>query len=394
MATPASPQPDFKTLFAPDEPPSRMRTIASDVWNAAKLASSYTNPFQANAGFQMGQNPGEAAQGLAEHYKKFVTPSGIKDLLTNHPLETAVELGGLFLGGKEAAGGLRPAESAMPRAVVRTEAELRSTGGKRMNASKVSEATMPAGATIPAFTALNQRLAEGAVDLGGATPKAQNLYKRLAALNTQQAPSPMSPMTGVLPKPPGPVSLKELHTLRRTADDIVNAGKHPNGELTTDGFIGVQLRKAVDDMIDAHPEGANFQIGSNEYARAKQSQILSEALVKARRSATWQNGNEAAALGTEIKNVLNAKRYRYTFSPEVRKRLDKLTERDLAGLVGALGSKTISGFALGRLLETSIGLPPGTLWPVGYMVRQSRNQGRLKEFENIQEQIRAGGPTE
>lgn len=394
---PNSGQPDFRSLFAPDEPapqePSALERYGSDAWNALKLASQYANPMQANPGFQMGLHPKESGLALLEHYKKFVTPSGVKDLVTNHPMETAVELGSIFAGGKGLGrDAVAAGKTAMPRAVVRTEGELLKTGGERMNASKLSDSTMRPEATLPAFSALNQRLAEGAVDMGGITPTARNLYKRLQALHAQEAPSPMSPLTGVQPKPPGPVSLKELHTLRRKADDVVNAGKNPDGSLNTDGFVGVQLRKAVDDMIDAHPEGSNFQIGSNEYARAKQSQILSDAYERATRSATWQNGNEAAALGNEINKILNSKRYKRTFTPEVRKRLTQLTQRDLSGLVGALGSKTVSGMAMGRLFEVSLGLPPGVLWPVGHMVRTGRNASRREAFQRIQEEIRAGGP--
>jgi hypothetical protein len=256
---------------------------------------------------------------------------------------------------------------AMPRAAVRTEEELLKTGGSRMGAAKQSEATVSAEDMQSSLAEFNKRLRGASLRVhpklhSTAAPVYDDLLKASAA----------------------PQTLEELHYLRQMADDVA-------AKPGTEGKIGGMLKSTIDDIISKHPEGAKFAQGKTEYARAKKSQIITEAMEKARNSVLWDRGKESAALRHQIKSLLDNKQYKHIWSAEERAALKSAKARTLMEVFGGFGSKNISGAAFGRILEVGLTLPPGTLWVPGYFARNAANARSLQKLEDIGAKVRAGG---
>jgi hypothetical protein len=275
----------------------------------------------------------------------------------------------------------------MPRASVRDEGELLGTGGARIEEAKRNPAKVEADQLHAPMRVFREATKTIVIE----NPTINNIAKRLEKAYTPRKPDSMSRLTKVQPPERPPVTLTELHGHQQRLDDVINGpGKSQDGRLNEQGKAAIELKKAVDATIDAHPESGNFKIGKHEYHRGKQSQELNDLLVRAQRRRQWQNGDEAAALNAEIAAFLGKKSNRYKFSKDQRVRLEKIGQRDMQALLGAFGSKTASGIAAGRLVEGAFGVP-GALWGPGILARQSRNASTLEAFKKFMEEIRAGG---
>jgi hypothetical protein len=389
-------EPDFTALFAPDEkipfrPELALKNAPKSAFNTAKRVAADILPGQhVQTGFALAQPGGlsNAWEGLKE---RFGGVENIKRTAEEDPVGLAYDATGLIGGGK----GLSVAKksTAMPRAVVREEAELLGTGGARMKQAKKSEATVPLADVQAPMQKFRDRLDEEAltIDPQYTNSKLVNVIKRLDTAYAPPKSDPMARMTGSRPAPKPPMTLKELHGHQRRLDDVISESKNPDGRISTDGVIAIELKKSVDEMIDAHPESGSFKIGKHEYHRGKQSQEMSDLFERAQRRAQWRNGDEAAALANEINQYLGKKANRYKFTRAQRAQLAKIGKRDAQALLGAFGSKTVSGMAAGRLVESAFGMP-GLLWGPGMMARQARNAKVMDAFKKFQEELRAGGP--
>lgn len=263
----------------------------------------------------------------------------------------------------------------MPRASVRSEAELRATGGARMGEAKQS-------ASVVESPVLESSVAKFRDDLNSAALEIDpDLHPTAAKVMRKMDEAVANPM-----------SLADLHRLRMKVQTVIENGVKPNGSANQEGLIGQKMKAAVDEMIAAHPEGATFKQGSSEYARAEQSSIITEALEKAKNTAQWQRGDHAGAIRNAVKPLLNNKRYKKTWTPEVRKALAKVRRFGTLEALGGLGSTGYAGFTLGRVAEAVVGLPPGVMFPFGYAARQSANANKARALEGVAEMIRAGGP--
>jgi hypothetical protein len=285
--------------------------------------------------------------------------------------------------------------SPMPRSVVREGAELLSTGGKRMTEAKLNPATVAADAIAGPMQKFRDTLkTEAAIDLNTAelAPALANRIKRIEGAYAPPKADPMSSLTGVKPGAKPPISLSELHGHSKGLNNFINSTGKTEGRINEQGFIALGLKKAVDEMIDLHPESGKFKIGSHEHHRGAMDRELGELLTRAQRRRQWVNGDEAGALQAEIGQFLNARKNKYKLTPDARRQLGRLSADKKGRLVGAFGATNMGGFTFARGAEMALGMWPGMLAPVGSIARQSRNARILQEFQKIQEELRAGGP--
>jgi hypothetical protein len=286
-----------------------------------------------------------------------------------------------------------PTSEGMPRASVRTQEDLFQAGGARMNEAKLSKATAAPEQLLPPVEGLKARLEQQAItpEVISANPEAARFMNRLNAFVSGGSKDPMSPMTNTVPAPPKPRTMAELHVLRQEADDVIANGKRPDGRLGTQGKIGMEFKTTVDEMIEAHPDAPLLKQGMNEWSRGEKSRIISDAMEKAKNSRAWANGNEAAAIQSALRPLLDAKKYRNTWHADERKVLQGITRRKLGNMASTFGSTSMAGLAFGRLVESMTGLPPGALLFVGVPARAMRNKSIAGRAERFGEGIRAGG---
>jgi hypothetical protein len=303
--------------------------------------------------------------------------------------------GGVTLASKF--GGLKQTpitqSKGMPRASVRDESELLSTGGARIKEAKKSEAAVPLEDVQAPMQRFRERLNEEALEIDPeyTNKKLANVIKRLDTAYAPPRADPMSRLTKTTPAAKPPMSLKELHAHQRRLDDVVSESKSADGRISTDGFIAIELKKSVGEMIDAHPESSSFKIGKHEYHRGKMSQSMSDLKKRAEGRVQWRNGDEAGALQAEVQNFLRSKKNRYALTPEVRRKLDKLSRDNTGKVIGAFSPQSsFGGNVFARGIETAIGFP-GALAVPGHFARQGRNARLISEFEKLMEEIRAGG---
>jgi hypothetical protein len=303
--------------------------------------------------------------------------------------------GGVTLASKF--GGLKQTpitqSKGMPRASVRDESELLSTGGARIKEAKKSEAAVPLEDVQAPMQRFRERLNEEALEIDPeyTNKKLANVIKRLDTAYAPPRADPMSRLTKTTPAAKPPMSLKELHAHQRRLDDVVSESKSADGRISTDGFIAIELKKSVGEMIDAHPESSSFKIGKHEYHRGKMSQSMSDLKKRAEGRVQWRNGDEAGALQAEVQNFLRSKKNRYALTPEVRRKLDRLSRDNTGKVIGAFSPQSsFGGNVFARGIETAIGFP-GALAVPGHFARQGRNARLISEFEKLMEEIRAGG---
>lgn len=370
--------------------PSPVAKYGKSAFNALKMASQYTNPFQAAAGYQMGQHPKETAQALGEHYSKYLTPAGWKDLAINQPFETAVEVGGLLAGGKPAVGRLPTPKGP---SLIPTGAERLARGGLQMKIAKLDPAKVPAEMLAGPMQRFRERLAADAIELDPQFVKPE-LMNRVRRLDEAYKPTPRSPManlTGVEPAAKPPVTLAELHGHKKKLNEFINTGGgKTEGKINEQGHIAIALRKTVDEMIENHPMSPAFKTGSRDYSLGKQSEAFDEIKRQASLTAQWRNGNEVAALQNATAEFLKAKKNKYAFTPEIRRKLEAFSRDNRGRLLAAFGSKTVSGNAAGRMVESFFGAPGAMILP-GMAAREARTQRLMEAWDRISEEIRAGG---
>jgi uncharacterized protein YjbJ (UPF0337 family) len=277
----------------------------------------------------------------------------------------------------------------MPRASVRDEGELLKTGGARIEEAKLNPAKVDADLLATPMQAFRDATKTQVIE----NKTVNNIAKRLEKAYTPRKPDEMSRLTKVQPPERPPVTLTELHAHQQRLDDVINGpGKSQDGRLNSEGRAAIELKKAVGSMIDNHPESTSFKIGKHEYHRGKMSESMADLKKRAEGRVQWRNGDEAGALQSEIQNFLRNKRNRYALTPEVRRKLDQLSRDSRGKVIGAFSPQSsFGGNVFARGIETAIGFP-GALAVPGHFARQGRNSRLIKEFENLMEELRAGGP--
>jgi hypothetical protein len=414
--------PDFKGLFAPDEiseaeanrtltPEEQAKVVSSgrtwgDVYQEG-MANAPQSALNAGKNFLLGLTPVPAFQrfgrilsdprGESEatkaHYKGFLSEEGIKEKLATDPVGTAAEVIGYappmraVRGAVSAPRGPAP----MPRASVREGAELLETGGTRMERAKQNPSKVDKEALVAPMETFREKTKTTVIT----SPIVTNIARRLETAHTPNQPGAMDKLTKVGPKPKPDLTLTELHGhLQRLDDFIGKGGKGQQGEINSQGRAAIELKNAINKMIDDHPDSGGFKVGKHEYHRGKMSQTMDGILKSAQARRQWVNGDEAGALGAEVALYLKNKKNRYAFTPKIRQKLDKLSRDKRGRLIGSLGATNMGGFTFGRILETAVGLPFGTGMIAGVPMRNARNARLVAEFKKIQEEIRAGGPVD
>lgn len=401
----AQPQIDWASYFSPQEPSwgevgtRALKNAPKSLLNASQALASFANPMSAasgalRSGIEIAKDPKAAARGTLEHYKKYTSVPGIKELVAEQPFETALEVGSLVAGGRAIP---KPKPStAMPRGSVRDGDELLRKGGARMTEAKLNPAKVEAADIATPMQKFREKLrTEAAIELDPQFVPAtlMNRINRIENAYKPNKPGAMAALTGVKPSAKPPISLSELHGHRKSLDTFINSTGKTEGRINEQGYIALELKNAVDEIIDLHPESGSFKVGKHEYHRGAMNRELEDLLQKAQNRRQWKNGDEAGALSAEISLFLGNKKNRYKFSPEIRQQLNRLSQDKKGQIVGAFSTQSsFGGNVFARGLETAVGLPPFTGALIGNPIRQSRNARIVEEFKRIQEQIRAGGP--
>jgi hypothetical protein len=337
------------------------------------------------------EDPIGESEATRKHYSDYFSEEGLKEKLATNPVGTAVEVGGMAA--------LRPVRAApkgptpMPRGSVREGPELLKTGGERMKAAKLNPTKIEAGELEGPMKAFREKMAEDAIDLD---PQfiSPELMRRVGRLEGAYKPNPRNPefgMTKVEPAAKPPVTLKELHGHSKGLNRFINTTGKTEGGINEQGYIAIELKKTVDEMIDLHPESNTFKIGRNESHRGKMAQSFDQIYKDASLTSQWRNGNEILALQNATAQFLKNKKNRYAFTPEIRSKMERFSRDKKGRLLSAFGSQTVSGSAAGRIVESAFGMP-GLLWGPGMMARKARTGRLMDEWKRIGEEIRAGGP--
>lgn len=427
------PGPNFRSLFAPDEimEAEANRTLTPE--EEAKVALANEPQFGAGTTRRMGEyrglSPEEASakyrQGWADTisnvYNTVTDPSKLGEVAVSaigaganaiaHPIDTAQRIGNYYYENPDSAvtdlafaafPGRQVVEkgasflakkpsSAMPRASVREGPELLKTGGIRMEGAKRNPSKVDKDALIAPLEEFRESTKTTVIT----SPVVSNIARRLETAHTPNPPGAMDRITRVGPKPKPDLTLTELHGHTQRLDDFIGkGGKGQDGRINSQGRAAIELKKAIRKMIDNHPDGGDFKIGAGEVHRGKMDQTMGDLLKNAQKRRQWVNGDEAGALAAEVGQFLKNKKNRYAFTPEIRRKLEKLSSDKKGRLVGAFGATNVGGFTFARIAETALGLPPGTGMIAGVPARNARNARLVSEFKKIQEEIRAGGPVE
>jgi hypothetical protein len=391
--------PDFTSLFAPDEktpfrPELALKNAPKSAFNTARRVAADILPGQhVQTGFALAQPGGlsNAWEGLKE---RFGGVENIKRTAEEDPVGLAYDATGLIGGGK----GLsvaKAAPSAMPRNVVREGAELLSTGGKRMTEAKLNPATVAANDIAAPMQKFRDKLkTEAAIDLNTAdlAPALKNRITRIEGAYAPAKRDPMASLTGTKPATKSPITLAELHGHSKGLDTFINSTGKTEGRINEQGFIALELKNTVDEMIGLHPESGTFKVGKHEYHRGAMNRDLEQIRTEASRTRTSRNGNEVDALQDAVGRFLNKKSNRHKFSPAIRAKLEKFMHDKKGRLTSKFAPNTLGGQTFARGFEAAIGIWPGTLQAPAHMIKQARAARLMKEFEDIMAEVRAGEP--
>jgi hypothetical protein len=400
--------PDYEAMFGPEK-----KSIGGAISNAGQDVKDIASETYKS----VTENPREVAAGTADYLLNPITYlNSVKDSVSNlweggtdrayeHPVRSALDVAnvlppvplGIAKAGMTAVSKgshALPEAGAMPRAAVREGKELVGTGGLRMKIAKLDPAKVDAQAIAGPMQKFRDALKTDAIELGPDIPA--TLMNRISRLDSAYTPNKRPSMSGITkveaPEKP-PVSLGELHKHSQKLNEFINSTGKTEGKINENGKIAIMLRKSVDEMIDTHPESPSFKTGRNEVHRGKMSESFDEIHRNASLTSQWRNGNEVAALQNAAAGFLKAKKNKYAFTPEVRRKLERFSRDKKGRLLSAFGSKTVSGQAAGRLVESAFGVP-GLLWGPGIMAREARKNRMMDEWQRISEEIRAGGPVE
>jgi hypothetical protein len=410
VAPPASRGPDFRLLFAPDEDKPSFGS------GTKKRMAEYEglSPEEASAKYRAGW-----ADTLSNAYdtvtdsRKLASAAGSAVKAgahaVRHPIDTAQKIGDYYYENPDAAvtdaafaafpvkygakalGGVTKREAAsstaMPRAAVREGEELLSTGGKRMEEAKLNPSRVDADAIAGPLAEFR----EATKTVGLESPLVKAIAKKLEKAYTPRKRSPEYGMTGVEPKPRPPVKLNDLHGYEQALNKFINGAGKTEGRINSQGYEAIELKNAIDKMINDHPESGTFKIGKHEYHRGKMAQTFDQIYKDASLTSQWRNGNEILALQNATAQFLKARKNRYAFTPQIRAQMERFSRDNKGRLLSAFGSKTVSGNAAGRLVESAFGVPGALVLP-GLAARESRTKRLMEAWKRIGEEIRAGGP--
>lgn len=280
----------------------------------------------------------------------------------------------------------------IPKSLIPEGNELLQRGGLEMKIAKLDPAKVEASALAGPMQRFRERLKSDAVELDPQFVPQQimNQVRRLEGAYAPPKRGAMANVTKIEPQPNAPVSLGELHSHKQRLNKFVNEGAgKTNGRINEHGRIALELKKTIDEMIAAHPMSGTFKSGSSKYHAGAMSRSFDEIKKDASLTAQWRNGNEAAALQNATANFLKAKKNKYAFTPEIRKQLAAFAHDKKGRLLSAFGSKTVSGIAAGRLVESAFG-HPGVLWGPGMIAREARTKRLMADWDRISELIRSG----
>jgi hypothetical protein len=387
--------PGFKPVDSiPFSPELALKNAPKSAFETAKRVAADILPGQhVQTGFALAQPGGlsNAWEGLKE---RFGGVENIKRTAEKDPFGLGYDVGGLFTGGKTAIA--KKPSTAMPRGVVRSGEELLESGGARMNEAKLNPAKVaPTDIAAPMQKFRDKLRTEAAIDLNTAElkPELKNRIARLEAVNAPPKRDYTAPMTKEKPAAKAPVSLAELHGHSKGLNTFINSTGKTEGRINEQGFVALELKNAVDEMIDAHPESSAFKIGKHEYHRGAMDRSMADIEKDAMSRSMWKSGNEAGAWSAAISAFLKKRSNRYALTPEVRRKLDKLSRDNGGSIAGQFSlNNSFGGNVFARGIELAAGLPPGTGAFIGNQARSTRNARFAKTFNELREEIRAGGP--
>jgi hypothetical protein len=280
----------------------------------------------------------------------------------------------------------------MPKASIRDQAELLSTGGARMNEAKLAEGSVPSEGLRASMSDLNARMQEAAIRPNTKLhPQASQVYGRMLDLVRAPKGDPMmSKMPGYQPPKLKDATMQELHELRQMAQDVqTNGWNRDLRQATAEGKLGAMMVKTVDDMISKHPAAEQFMVGKGEYARGMKSKSVESLITKASNTTQWDRGDHAGAIRNVVNTFLKSRDARY-LSPADIKELRRIKRYGFMDALAGQGSLSPMALTIGRAVEAMTGLPPTSLFFAGKFARDHINTQRPKMLENMAARIRAG----
>jgi hypothetical protein len=271
------------------------------------------------------------------------------------------------------------------------EADLLGSGGKKMNKAKLMEGSVLHDDLRSSMSALNAEMKTAAIRPNPKLhPAANDLYGRMLDLVRAPKGDPLSGMTKNAPPQMKTASMQELHELRQIADDVIAKGWNPQlRQATSEGKLGAMMKNTIDEMIAKHPAAQDLMAGKSEYARGMKSKTISGLIEKSSKTTQWDRGDHAGAIRNTINAFLKSKDSRFLTQQEV-KELKKIKRYGFSDALAGQGSLSPMALTIGRIVEGMTGLPQGSLFVAGRMVREGVNARRPAELERMAERIRSG----
>jgi hypothetical protein len=271
------------------------------------------------------------------------------------------------------------------------EAELIGSGGGKMNKAKLMEGSVAHEDLRASMSGLNEGMREATLRPDAKLhPAASDLYGRMLDLVRAPKGDPLSGMTKNAPPAMKTASMQELHELRQIADDVIAKGWNPQlRQATSEGKLGMMMKNTIDEMIAKHPAAQDLMAGKSEYARGMKSKTISGLVDRASKTTMWDRGDHAGAIRNTINTFLKSKDSRFLTQAEV-KELRKIKRYGFSDALAGQGSLSPMALTIGRIVEGITGLPQGSLFVAGRMVREGVNARRPAELERMAARIRAG----
>jgi hypothetical protein len=246
-------------------------------------------------------NEQEVAGDLWDHYKKYGSVAGIKELIAEKPGDVAVDALSLGVGPKVLRGSPKPAAAPVPK--IATSAELKTAGGAGLNVVRDSGVYFTEDFIKPFSETLNTT--------------AHNLGYRPGRAGTKELGAIMKDVEAMNNRPQ---SFREIHELDQDLNDIIV--KQPG---TTNANIAHQMKRAIDQFMKQVEDGAGQGIVAHgDITPAQAANIYKNSL------SSYHHGKKADRVAALLKKA-DVDSWLYTQSgiaPQIKKHFRQVYKND------------------------------------------------------------------
>ena len=422
LGVPESMRKTFGTMMATNPLTSIFATGPNSTDIRGSIESK-TGPF-----YKPQTTAGEFAQTLGEFAPAAIGPGGaVRKMLNVAVPATATEASGQIaravapdlepyarvLGGIGAAGGLSKAANSIERAGaiknIPSQEEIKQTASDAYNAARRLDVTMSPASTKTLSNNIGQTLdSQGFRDF--TAPKTYRAIEELKFPKTKQEFTTDGETSKEVVS-----TLSDILATRKVLGSIASDPTEKKAAAIAIGKIDTYIRNLANDrpaIFGNQGSEAARLLGKNgiapgNYAAAKRSELISEAMIKAERQAAsaGSGSNIDNATRQQIKSILNNPKKSRGYSPDEIAAMELINRGNLGGnaarFIGKLAptgvvSGTLSS-GLGALLGSAFGplgslIGAGTTLGVGSLAHSLANASTARKVANLDALIRSRSP--